>query len=349
MRTYLTIQFLSFLLIVFFSFNVKAQDNCATTLKKAEQLYDEGKIENMAKNLQSCLKNGFTKAQKIRAYELIIQSYLVDYENELAEKYMMSLLKVDPHDNPADNIVSTEFTELFNSIQTRPIFSIGFVGGANISQIDVIEQYGVHDLNNISGKYSSNTGFQFGLKLLTALTKDLEIELSPKYVVNMFDYSLNNINDFSNTSYTESQTRFDIPVALVYKYTIKDFVPFVSLGFCPGFVLSDEIEPLRTYTNNSHANITDKSIDVFEQRKQLYLAAQFGLGLRYTVDKGYVFFNALYNRGIENQVLENERYSNQDKTYKYFIVDDDYYLSSMSFSVGYVYSFYKAKRKKTVK
>ena len=54
------------------------QETCATNLKRAEKLFDEGKLEDMHLLIAECMRHGFNKEQELRAYELTIQAYLAD-------------------------------------------------------------------------------------------------------------------------------------------------------------------------------------------------------------------------------------------------------------------------------
>ena len=80
-----------FLLInLFVQLDTIAQNNCPRILKKAQTFFDEGKISEVATMLESCLndKNGFTKEEKIKAYKLLVLTWL--YFNEQIKAAVLS-------------------------------------------------------------------------------------------------------------------------------------------------------------------------------------------------------------------------------------------------------------------
>ena len=75
---------------------VKAQEGCGFVLKRAEKLYEEGVIEAIPQLLENCMKKGFTKEEKIRAYKLLILTNLYEDRQNKADKLMLELIKFEP-------------------------------------------------------------------------------------------------------------------------------------------------------------------------------------------------------------------------------------------------------------
>ena len=61
-------KYLPILLFVFSVNLIRAQNTsiCAETLKEAERKFDEGKLDEIPKMLETCMKDGFTKEEKAR-------------------------------------------------------------------------------------------------------------------------------------------------------------------------------------------------------------------------------------------------------------------------------------------
>lgn len=323
---------------------VVAQDNCTMTLKKVEQMFDEGRIEEIPTLLQSCLKDGFTRDQKVRAYELIIQTFLVDEKETKAEEYMLQLLQLDPHYKAHASVLISDFVTLYNSYKTKAVFTAGIKAGINTSQIQIIEEYGVHNLNEVKGEYSSNLAYLFGIDLNTSIGNNYEIGLEALYVRNSYNYGLYDAYAFSELIVLEEHNNIQVPIYGTYKYQIKNFEPYVKAGFATGFLIAGEMQIERNYLDNSHPNISSATLDNLSRRKMFNLSILASVGCRYIIDKGYVFVDVRYNKGLNNITNSDERYSDDDMIYKYYLLDDDVYLNSFSFSLGYSYSIFKAKK-----
>lgn len=329
-----------------FTVQLMAQDNCAMTLKKAENLFDNGRIDDIPSMLQACLQDGFDKSQKIRAYELIIQCYITEDERAKADEYMLKLLKLDPNYQSEKNVVSTDFSSLINTMEAEPFFTFGIRGGINISQISVIEEYGLHNIDSVSGKYSSGAGFQVGLQLSKSIIKNLEFGIDPMFVQHSYNYNLNSAFAFCNIAYTEKVTSIDVPCYFVYRFPIKKVSPFVKLGLQSGFLISSSIQATRDYNDDSHNNLSSSNINVKDRREQVNFDAIFGFGVRYQINKGYVVLDLAYNKGLRNSTVASKRYSENELMYDYYIVDDDKYFNNFVITVGYSYSIYKPKKAK---
>ncbi|PLX05433.1 MAG: hypothetical protein C0594_07330 [Marinilabiliales bacterium] len=337
--------FLAMLVLVGSANWLWAQSNCASTLKKAENLYDEGQIEKIPEILENCLSYGFSKAQKIRAYELLIQTYLVDANTKNAEKYMMKLLKMEPEYTVNSEIMPAEYESLFDSFQTSAIFSIGVIGGMNRSNVYAYEQYGVHDVNSVKGDYEQKIGFQFGAFVNKSIIDNLEASVEFQIHQNAYHYLLSNTYSFATTEFDEKQTRFEIPVSLLYSYDFNRIKPYARIGIAPGLITSDQISAIRIYEDNSHPNITGTNINMMESRNKVSANLILGAGIRYKVNRGYFLLDIRYNLALMNQTNAEKRYYNDELLYKYYIVEDNIQFNALSFSLGYAYSFYKPKKK----
>src|SRR6266699_3655126 len=85
-----------FLLSVLVS-RLKAQDSgCEQTLNRASAEFEAGRFFDLPSILKGCLEKGFSKEQKIRAYLLLTQAYLVLDNPAAAENSYLQLLKADP-------------------------------------------------------------------------------------------------------------------------------------------------------------------------------------------------------------------------------------------------------------
>lgn len=320
-----------------------AQSACTNTLKEAESMYENGNIEEIPAILQSCMKRGFTKEEKIRGYKLMIKSYLFNQDMKSAAKVMLDFLQDFPEYIPEKANDGADFIHLHDKFETLPVITIGAFAGANISNVSVMQSYALNDQDKQSYKYSA-PGFQIGLKFSRPLYKYVEVNLDLLIERNTFEYT-NKSFGFSKTTLQERQTCFSLPVSGTFVYKFGKFIPFVSLGLNTSYLMSDQVTPTRIYTDNSSDDITGTDIDMLPHRRKVNLSFLTGFGVRYKVPEGYLFFRTTYKMGLLNQVNANARYDNPELMYMYYYVDDDFKLNNLSFSFGYSRMLYKPKPK----
>jgi len=322
-----------------------AQEECGFKLKKAEKLYEEGAVETIPVLLDSCLKTGFLAEEKIRAYKLLIQIYLYEDRKADAENCMTSLLKYAPEyqltaTDPA------EFVNLYDQYRTSPLYSMGGIVGVNIPQINVLEYYGVNNLNENRGTYSaSGAGFQAGLRFNRYLIDKFELNLELVYRQTQYQFQKQQFG-FSELQYTENQAKIEMPLMVTMGFRRKGFSPIVRLGASVGYLLKAEGQAVRNYISGAKPNITGSVLDRLDDRNRLDINAIFATGIRYRIKTGFLIFDLRYNLALLNQVKATQRFEDQNLSFKYFYVDNDYRLSNISLNLGYVYSFYVPKKKK---
>ena len=320
------------------------QETCASNLKRAEKLFDEGKLDEMHQALSDCMRSGFNKEQKIRAYELIIQAYLADENSLEAERRMMKLLRMEPTFSVDKKVLSAEFINLFEQLRATPVFSIGIIAGPSLARIMVSEQYGVHNLEKYSGKYSSKTGFSAGLLTQFYLSQNLLIDAEFSFVQNKYRYSLEDAIPQVNTGYVETQNRIDVPLSLKYQYPMGLTSPFVQLGIATGYVAQNTLIAERTYTDSLRLPVTGAAIDVRDKRNSMSMQAFAGIGCSYRIKRSSVFASLRYSAGLLPYVASSAHSGDDAFTYRYFIIDDAIKMHNAAFIVGYTFSFYKLNK-----
>ncbi len=331
-----------------YSFAQEEEKACSVVLKQAEAMYDGGKIESVPIILQKCIEHGFSKELKLRAYKLIITSYLFDDKKEKAKEYMLKFLKLNPEYELNRAIESTEFIQLYDLYRTLPIYSVGFIGGGNLSNTSITESYGVHNISNTDINLRPNGfGYHFGISINKYITKKIEINIQPMIVYNTFSYT-DSIFDFTYVEIDEDQIRFDIPISITYEFGKKRVRPYIRAGFSAGYIISSYSKANRIYSNNAHPNISGTDIDLLNCRRSFNFSSLYGLGIKYKITRGFIFFDARYDFGVLNQVVTSKRYSNPELIYKYYYVDNNFKLNNIMLSVGYIYSIYKPKIKNNI-
>jgi hypothetical protein len=321
-----------------------SQQNCAVILKEAEKMFDGGVIEDVPAILDDCLKNGFSRDEKIRAYRLIIISFLFDDKKELADEYMLQLLKMEPEYEINQAVDPSEFVSLMEKFRTLPLYALGVFGGINYSNINPTELYGVHNVSQSKYEFSAGMGYQFGLRFNRYLFEGVECSAEFCLAQSTFEYS-DSVYSFAIVSFDEKQTRLDLPLSITYQLELNKIKPFVRLGFNNSYTLNVFGTSIRKYTDNSHRDITGSDVELSAHRNR-YTASVIGsIGAKYKIKRGDLFLELRYMHGLMNQTKVDARYTSPELIYKYFYIDNDFTLNNYLFCVGYTYSFYKPMKK----
>jgi hypothetical protein len=342
-----------FILIITFSLlpfeKVLAQDDCMNTLKQAKQLYEQGLIDDIPKILSNCMQSGFTRAQRIEAYKLIILTYLFDDNQYEAEKSMDEFLHKFPEYEVMPND-PVEFVYLLQSYKTSLLYSLNFFIGPNFVTRRIIEPYTTLDRNQSANSEKPGTGFQVGIGLSRNLKKSLNVNIDIVYAFQNYSYSKESdvqlgtdLFKFVNIKAVEKINMVSIPVSLSYGFGKGNFNYYVRLGGEAGFLTKSTLTLDRT---SDVLSITQDNYDIQKQRSKYYYAALAGAGIEYKVPRGYLVLDIRYHVGLNNMTNSAERYSDPVLLSKYFYVDDDFAINYLSVNIGYYFSIYQSKKKK---
>lgn len=184
------------LIFAFFIVNLMGQDDCVLKLNEAQKLYENGKIEQIPTLINGCIESGFNRENKIQALRLLTLVYLFEDNTVKAEKTILTLLKIDPEYKVNQAIDPVEFIRLFNSFNTAPIFSIGFVGGPSLTLPHLIEPFSRQSFKEANPQYSAGSiSFSLGLKGIYHINKKIDVSIEPS-----FSYHKNYTNQIQENS-----------------------------------------------------------------------------------------------------------------------------------------------------
>lgn len=329
--------------ILFSSISIAQQSNCALKLDEAENLYEMGDLDSIPAMLRSCINDGFEDAELSRAYKLLIRTYLFEDYQEMAELTMMKFLKKFPeYEIKANDPV--EFTYLYNSYKTIPLYSIGFIGGINYSFVRIITPYSINP-GDYSGEYSISEAlnYQVGAQLKRYINENIELNLDLIVTIKGFHYEFKQY-DFL-TKYDEKQTMLSFPISGVYDFKMGTWSPYLRLGFNVDYMLNAKADFYKNYDLTSNLE-NDKEIgyDILGDRNPLNISALIGGGVKYNIKSGYIMLDLRYYMGFMNNTNSDNRYDNRKLDFGY--IDDNFALSNIFISVGYVRSFYRTKQNK---
>jgi hypothetical protein len=341
--------FFVLLLVTLFTFlqaHAQEQNLCTQTLKKALKTYDDGRISAVPAMLDSCLKDGFTRAEKLQAYRLLVLSYIFQDEDEKAEESLLLLLKEDPEYKVNEVLDPAEFVNLYKTYRTLPFISIGIVGGVNQSRIKLLNEFSTDNVNSSPVKYKPGIGFQFGLVADILLYRNFQVNTTFLYSGKKYETSSDKMFGYTSLKLVESQSWLELPVVLKYNFGKNKLKFFAEAGMSGNLFLSSKADVTRISIANDN-DASGPSVAMSNLRNKLNYAAVFGGGARYKLGYGYLMLDIRYSMGMRNVVNAKNRYSDNELIYYYGFIDSNYKLNNISVSFGYLKSLYKPKKIKS--
>jgi|WetSurMetagenome_2_1015567.scaffolds.fasta_scaffold15777_3 hypothetical protein len=323
-----------------------AQNDCATKIQEAQKYYDQGMIDEIPGMLAPCMQAGFTRTQKIEAYKLIILSYLFDENQFEAEKTMLEFLKKYPEYEimPNDPV---EFVYLFESYRTASIFSVGFTGGLNFTDPRIIEPFSTFDLDKATLKNTMRPGFQVAVGLERYISKKFMVNVEAILAMNKYQFTdeITNNHNSSSVTYDEKLMKIELPITMTYEFTISKTHFIARAGMSAAKITKVTGQPSRKFYQDSQT-ITGSDQNISDYRKKFLYSGILGAGVRYKVPRGILSVDLRAELGLTNIVVSSKRYENHALYDRFYYLDDDFSLNSISLSVGYYFSFYSPRKQR---
>lgn len=359
-----------FLLGFFLVGQLAAQSsNCTQNLNQAEDRYTAGLLQGIPGLLDACLRRGeFSKEETIRAHKLLTLVYIFNDDEQRAEESMINLLKADPEHAYDPVLDPAEFIFLYNKFRTKPIFRVGLRAVGNLSEANVVTAFNTNSLANTETKtYQQEIGFGAELSVEREFLQYFEGVVSIGYHRRAFSYAQSEFgfeqapspadNAAEGVSQViENQNWLDGTAMIRAFYPLGKFYPYVFGGLSSNYLLSTSEQATR-------GAVTTDGIDLVAtgNREQVNLSALGGVGLKYKVGVDFINLEVRYVSGMTSVVVPGQRYpvvpaygdaenvgttniQQQDRLFSAGIVDDDFGINSIMFSLGYVKSFYNPKK-----
>jgi hypothetical protein len=316
------------------------EEDCAVKLVEAQRLYDAGKIESVPGMLQSCIDRGFTSEERLSAYKLLILCQIYDDDLEGAQGGMLSFLKRYP-EYELSTTDPDEFRFIFEQYRTRPFLDLGAQVGLNRTHGIIVQPYSPFSLNREKPRYTAD-GFAFhaGAVINFYASSRIQISLEPMYSQANFQLEYDNAEmaGFTRLDHFERQDYLYIPVSGTYEFNLDQFRPYLRLGGQVGFLFTNT-------TSSTQGIFTGPDEENLENRNQINYWAFGGAGLKYKLNKQYLFVDVRYNVGLNKYLVSaDKRFTQDNHNWVYMYQDSDFRLNSFMISVGYARSFYNPKK-----
>jgi len=318
-------------------------------LREAKELYESGLIDEIPEMLSGCMESGFTRAQRIEAYKLIILTYLFDDDQFQAEKKMDDFLRKFPEYEVMPND-PVEFVYLLESYKTSSYYSLNLFFGPNFTNPRITELYSTIDQSQSEFRDKTGLGFHVGLGVSRNLWKSVNINIDAIYSWQNFtlvekgsvQLSTGATRSFTEITVKESMKKVDVPLSFTYSFGKGNFSYFVRLGAMISYTLENSLSPQRSQIGAEA--ISESGTDIGNQREAISYAALGGLGFEYKIPRGFLVLDFRYHVGLINMVKESNRYDFPRFWSRYFYLDSNYMLDHLSISFGYYFSIYSSKK-----
>jgi Outer membrane protein beta-barrel domain len=330
--------------------------DCEQILIQADDEFNSGRYYGITTLLQPCLdKNDFTNEQRVRAYLLLAQAYLILDNPTAAEDSYLKLLKADPEyvANTARDPIDVYY--LSKKFTSTPIITPHIRGGFNTSLPRVIHQLTVSG-TGIDTRNVLKLGVQLGIGFDFNLTNNISLSAEGNYSNRGFkrNTAKGSAKYFGadNLSTIERQNWVDIPLYIKYSDDSGRIRPFGYAGFAFNFLLSSRGNDweFRNESPNGVKEITDRPESLTYKRRFLNHSLVFGGGAKYKIGKNFVYADLRYMAGLSNLTKEDKIYYDVDGNFdpsivKFAEVSDFFRLDNLSISVGFIRPLYNPRKK----
>lgn len=346
-----------FVLIFVCGYGYAQTSTCAQTLRLARSTYEQGRFHEIPALLENCLASGdskFTKQERVEALRILTLAYLYQEEPVLADETMIRLLSTDHFFEINENVDPAEFTALYRTFRTKPLFSIGLKFGANSTYSSAINNYYVGGASVGKGEYSPVFNIQYGVvfeKELFGGRGDSKWTAAPEILFMNQSASYANeslsINDetglpYSNIENKFSQSRLDLNGMIQYKIKDIGINPYIAIGPGISFLMKSSAEILTSFPQEGSV-VTGPGVDVTDTYNPFDYTLNIGGGLKVKFGDIYVTVDARYKYGLTNLVKESAR-SNPEATYDYGFGNNDFRQSSVMVNIGFIWPYFNPKK-----
>jgi len=340
----------------FYSLSSLGQEagGCLQTLARANEEFNAGRFFGIPSLLKRCIDNGFTNEQRIQAYHLLSQAYLILGDPIAAEDSYLKLLRVDPEYIATPEKDPIDLVYLSKKFTATPVFTPHFRLGGNVGAVRTIhaistEGYPVPRSNNLK------LGYHLGFGVDWNINDHLSVASEIQYAFKSFKVTKTNISVDDRQEVTERQYWFDIPLYLKYRDNLGKVRPFGYAGLSLNLLVGANVQ---LQTENVSPNLTDNSsrvptegpnVNIGYKRNFLNRSIVVGGGAYYKIGKDFIFADLRYIVGLTNLTKESKNYYNEDGSLlstagRYRWIGDYYRLDNLSISIGYVKPIYNPRR-----
>nr|PZN56189.1 MAG: hypothetical protein DIU61_04400 [Bacteroidota bacterium] len=341
----------------------QSSDDCEIILNQAAEEVSAGHFLGVDSLLADCLKGGFTREQRQRAYLLLTQVYLLLDNPEKAEESYLELLRANPEfvtDPSRDPIDVVYLSKKFTS---TPIFSLlGRIGG-NVTFVNVLREMSLSGVP-LDTRYVLLPGWTAAVGANYNINDNLSIGSELQYAYTTYRKEQSGLWTTDDVIIQDRLGWFNLPVTVIYNFKTGKVVPYAYGGAAINYLFSSKANPtLNDRFTSGSGSVTPSESPIVKydyKRKNWNWSLVAGGGIRYKWDLHYVFADVRYTLGMKNVMdysgLVNDYtkegsqlIASSEPTWRYASSDDFFKLNHLYFTIGYMHQLYNPRKLKTAR
>jgi Outer membrane protein beta-barrel domain len=327
--------------------NRKGVSDCEATLALATSEFNAGRFFSLPPILQKCLAKGFTKEQRVRAYILLCQVYLINDSPAEAEASYLKLLTADPEYIATPELDPIDVVYLSKKFTTRPVFTPHVRVGINASAISLIHN------NSPPGKpvvtsFKLKPGWSFGGGLDWNLSDRVSLGIDATYTTRAFQKVETGIFDNDRTEQIFRLSWLDAPLYIKYQDYIGTWRPYGYFGYAMHVKLTSTGEFTFVNIESSGTSTPTEGLPVSlaSQQHLVNRSIVLGGGMKYKLGKNYWFGDLRLQIG-HSDIADESKIIDLPLASEFAYVSDSYRVNGLTLSIGYIIPVYNPRKKGT--
>lgn len=330
----------------------KEKSDCEASLSVAAAEFSAGRFYSLPSILKNCLQRGFTKEQKIRAYILLCQVYLINDNPDEAEASYLKLLDADPEYIAKPETDPIDVVYLSKKFTTRPVFTPHVKFGINTSFVSIIhegETSGFPD--SIKSSYSLKPSWSFGAGVDWNISDRIRLGVDASLSNRRFQKRESGYFGKDRNDQLIRMLWLDVPIFLKYQSYTGKVRPYGYAGYGVHVSIS-AVGQYASYNidGGSQAPTEGPDVNLSSKQNRINHSIVFGGGVRYKVGKNFLLADLRFQFGLTNvtkqsSILADAKDPFDANSWLYNIVVDQYRMNSVTLSFGYVFPFYSPRKR----
>jgi len=320
--------------VLFFAFQVHAQNNCTVNLNDANKLLSEGNVQEAISLATPCTLSE-NETDQWKAYRFLAIAHLANNQPVEAKKAAENMREINPAYTPSVHRDPAALVKMLNDVKVIPKLSmIATTLGYNHTLPIIEASYNGADYTKA---YSSDHGWSYGLVLGYSLNKT--ISLGTGLLVNQKNFQID-YQEANNTVKVKEKLNY-LNIPLFARFYTEPFMKtrlFADVGIYGGMRTASQSDfSLNNPTTETSIELNNLNSDF--RRSDWEYGEVFGAGIITSLNKFDIAVDfSLYNPIGNNITNKENRYENHDLVYNFLYLDDDILLRQLSVSLSLVYN-----------
>lgn len=285
-----------------------SQANCEKNLNDARSEYANGNLYAIPGKLTDCLSDGFSKTEKIEAYQLLALTYININQLDKARESLIKLLKLKTDYTVTKNVDADELYSLYKKIDTEPIYYLGAGIGINNTfaylKHSEDRQTTASRMEDDNYQYSSALSITGGIQFIYPIFKIIHAKAAVSYDINQYNYNQRtseselNLNE-TETRYSASNAGLNILLStrvMTKNKLYKLYRPFIETGIVGRLHTSSKIKNYyeKNLTNPREYTVDEINMNKYRNNMNFGLNAQIGSLIKFNENYIEISIGATY-------------------------------------------------------